>query len=221
MFEAAEVIFFDVGGTLYKNSKMDREYTQRLLELIATTRALSHQQAEKVFEDTKEGLKCSVRHITKVRAMQELGFTRSEVHDAFCKVDPYRYLVRDEELRALIQGLSQLYLLGIISNFRYSHLERILDALGLTANFFKWTVTEDVVRDVKPSHEPFLEALRLSRTLPTHCVVVGDSPTKDIRPAKEVGMSTILVHEKPSEIDLLFADAAIDDVRKLPALLKG
>jgi FMN phosphatase YigB (HAD superfamily) len=41
-----------------------------------------------------------------------------------------------------------------------------------------------------------------------------------MRPAKEVGMTTVLVHRNPTEDDLTYADEVIEDVKQLTKLLR-
>ena len=78
---------------------------------------------------------------------------------------------------------------------------------------------EDTVKEIKPDPEPFLKAIELSECAPEECVYVGDSPTKDMRPAKEVGMMTVLVKKNPSEKDMMHADAVISSVKDIITLL--
>jgi len=219
MFESVNTIFFDAGDTLYVYPAMEAEYPQRLLELISTTRGVEITQAEKMLTEATQKLKGSVKHVTKVRAMAELGFTRPQVHDAFCKVDPRKYLSKDSELISVMNTLAHNYDLGVISNFRLSHLEEIPDALGLAKDVFCWMVTEDIVDEIKPAPEPFLKAVELSGSRTNQCLYVGNSPTKDMRPAKEIGMATVLVRRNPTKDDLAYADAVVEDVEQLIKLL--
>jgi HAD superfamily hydrolase (TIGR01549 family) len=213
MFEPVNTIFFDVGNTLYISPDMEKEYPRQLLELIANTRGVDLAQAKEVFS------KIGKKYPNKVGAMEELGYTRAQVHEAFCKVDPRKYLSRDPELVLMMGVLASNYALGIISNFKQSHLEEILDVLGLSKDLFRWFVTEDIVQEIKPAPEPFLKALEMSTVSAYQCLYVGDDPTKDMRPAKEIGMATVLVRRNPSEEDMKYADTSIEDVKQLTKLL--
>lgn len=216
-----KAIFFDTGDTLYTNEQMEDAYPEKLAELLASMQSISKEEAKKLLDETTKKLKDTVKHVTKVRAMAELGFTRPQVHEAFCKVDPKDFLFPDPELDAMMSKLSATYKLGIISNFKRSHILEILSALGLSSEWFPLLVTEDIVKEIKPHHEPFLKAIELSGYLSDECLYVGDSPTKDMLPAKEVGMKTVLVASNPTLEDLQNVDKCIPDIKALEKLLYG
>lgn len=219
-FSGIRAIFFDTSDTLYKSAEMEAAYPQKLVELIASTHGLSKAEAEKQLDEVTEKLKASEKHVTKVRAAAEFGFSRKEVHDkAFCQVDPKEYLAKDPVLDAVMSKLAGHYKLGIISNLRHSHMLEVFDALGLSPEWFPLMVTEDMVNEIKPDHEPFLKAIELAGCKAVECLYIGDSPTKDMQPAKEVGMKTLLVAKAPSEEDMKFADGAIGDVKEVAELL--
>jgi putative hydrolase of the HAD superfamily len=219
-FGNIKTIFFDIADTLYSNEAMEAAYPAKLVELLATERNISQDEAKALLKETSEKLKGTVKHVTKVRAMAELGYDRAQVHEAFCKVDPAEFLSSDKELDAVVAQLATKYKLGIISNFKRSHVVEILEALGLSPGWFPWLVTEDIVTEIKPDHEPFLKAIELSGYTAGECLYVGDSPTKDMRPAKEVGMATILIGDAIPDEYATYIDTAIPDVKQLVGLLQ-
>jgi len=218
-FSHIKTIFFDVGDTLYSNEEMEKEYPRQLYKLIAKTRNIEKDLAKQLFKDTTEKLKATEKHVTKVRAMKELGFTRAQAHEAFCKVDPSQFLTKDPQLKKIISALYKKYKLGIISNFKKSHMIEIFNALGLSEQELTLMITEDIVQEIKPAHEPFLKAIELADCKPEECLYVGDSPSKDMRPAKEVGMMTILVKADPEPDDMKYANSSIANIKDLPHLL--
>jgi HAD superfamily hydrolase (TIGR01549 family) len=218
-FSHIKAIFFDTSDTLYSSREMEEAYPQKLAELIAVSRKMSIDEATSLLSVTTKSLEGSVKHVTKVRAMAELGFTRSQVHEAFCKVSPKDYLSSDVQLDAMMSKLAQRHKLGIISNLKRAHILEILEALGLSARWFSLFITEDIVKEIKPDPEPFLKAVELSGYEAHECLYIGDSPTKDMRPAKEVGMVTVLVAKAPTKEDELCADSVIGDVKDLASLL--
>ncbi len=193
-FNNIHAIFFDTSDTLYKNAELEAAYPQKAVELIAVTRGIPEDEAKRLLKDTQEKLKGKVAHVTKVRVMAELGFSREDVHKAFCTVRPQDYLSQDAALGVVISQLAQRYKLGIISNLKRVHMLEIFKALGLNSKLFPLLVTEDIVTEIKPDPEPFLTAIKLAKCLPQQCLYVGDSPTKDMRPAKQVGMKTVLTY---------------------------
>lgn len=214
-FKHARVIFFDVGDTLYTNEDLEKEYPRQLYKLISQTKYIEKEEAKALLKETTEKLIQTEKHVTKVRAMAELGFSRMQVHEAFAKVDPHQFLSKDPELTKVMAKLAKKYKLGLISNFKKSHLLQIIDALGLPSNHFPLMITEDIVKEIKPALEPFQKAIEFAGVSPNQCVYVGDSPSKDMRPAKKVGMLTILVKSNPDPEDLEHADASINSVKEL------
>jgi HAD superfamily hydrolase (TIGR01549 family) len=221
VFTNLKTIFFDTADTLYTNEEMEAAYPKKLVEMIAVTRKISDGEAENLFLETAQKLKGTVKHVTKVRTMAELGFSRAQVHEAFCTVNPKDFLTTDEELSVMMALLARKYKLGIISNFKRSHVFEILAALGLSPEWFPLLVTEDIVKEIKPDHEPFLKAVELSGYTANECLYVGDSPTKDMQPAKEVGMVTILIGASVPDEQVSYIDATIPDVKKLATFLEA
>ncbi len=220
-FGNIKAIFFDIADTLYSNEAMEAAYPAKLVELLSATRGLSADEAKALLKETSERLKGTVSHLTKVRTMAELGYSRAEVHEAFCKVDPSEFLSPDPQLNPVMSRLSKSYKLGIISNFKRSHMLQVLDALGLSPEWFPLLVTEDIVEEIKPDPEPFLKAIELSGYTAGECLYVGDSPTKDMQPAKQSGMATVLVGDNVPPDKPTYADAVISDVKQLVGLLQG
>ena len=91
--------------------------------------------------------------------------------------------------------------------------------LELPAKYFTWLVTEDIVADIKPALEPFEKAITLSGASAEECLYVGNSPSKDMRPAKQVGMSTVLIARDPTPEDLENADTDLPDVKMIINIL--
>lgn len=219
-FTKVKTVFFDVGDTLYKNEALEKAYPRELHSLLAATRNIEFETAKSLLKEITEQLKKKEKHVTKVRAMKELGISRSEVHNAFGKVDPAAYLEKDSRLFTLLEKLAAKRTLGIISNFRRSHTIAILEALGIPQQFFPLMITEDIVTKIKPDLEPFLKAVDLSGYPADATVYIGDSPTKDMRPAKKSGMMTILLKENPEQDDLVYADACIPDIFSVTKVLE-
>jgi FMN phosphatase YigB (HAD superfamily) len=219
--QLVRAIFLDVGGTLYSCSAMDQQYPLRLYSLLSATKGLSFDDAKELFTRTERALKGERGHTTKVHVMEALGYSRDQVHAAYGTVDPARFLSPSPALSEMLAVLGSRFPLGIISNYRLFHVRDILEALQIPEVLFSWMITEDTVREIKPSKEPFLRAIELAQRPPEECVFVGDSPTKDMRPAKQAGMKTILVLADPSVQDCEFADASVESIMSLGELFRA
>ena len=88
----------------------------------------------------------------------------------------------------VLEQLRKRYRLGLVTNF-YGNMSVVLKEFQLS-NLFE-TVTESAVVGVrKPSPEIFRKAVAAMQVPPDRVLVVGDSYTKDILPAHEIGCRT-------------------------------
>ena len=108
--------------------------------------------------------------------------------------------------------------LGILSDVDIDFLDFALGAIGLRDRFDSITTSEEVGVG-KPNPKAFALALQKAGCEPREAVYVGDSPTRDVRGAKAVGMRTIHVvrtgvpatEADRTARDLLEAAAAIEE----------
>ncbi len=106
--------------------------------------------------------------------------------------------------------------LGILSNMDTDLLEGTLRRLPVKFDFF---VSAEQVRSYKPRPEHFRRAIDLLRCRPEQIVHCAFGVFYDIRPAKSLGLKTVLVR-RTKIADTGSPDASIDSLSELPALLK-
>jgi putative hydrolase of the HAD superfamily len=80
--------------------------------------------------------------------------------------------------------------MAIITDAHSRDATRRLERSGLLP-FFDGMVAFDMVGVKKPAREPFLCALEMLRAGPGETLLVGDSPRRDIRPARDLGICTV------------------------------
>jgi len=87
--------------------------------------------------------------------------------------------------------LAATHQLGLVSNIwaPKSHWLREFERAGISHVFTKIIFSSDY-RSIKPSLHLFTEALSAFAVAPEDALVVGDSLTRDIEPAKKLGMRT-------------------------------
>lgn len=98
------------------------------------------------------------------------------------------YLKRNKKI---IKLLRQKYHLGIISNFS-GNLLIILEEFSLLP-YFTFVLDSYYVGHSKPSPEIFKLAINQCKVNPEEICFVGDNILRDIRPAKELGLKTVLI----------------------------
>jgi len=214
-----KAVLFDLGGTIYKNEILDRQYPAGLIRMLARDRGITEEESSHLMKITAGSVEAaSGRHPTKVATLEALGYTRSQVHEEFCKVEPAQYLESSPEVASILGELASTYTLVLVSNFRKTHVAEILAALEVDSGVFSAMVGEEDVTNIKPDPEPFLKGVAATGFSAAMCVFVGDSCGKDMRPAKQAGMKTVWVSDK--EGDCEFADAKISDIIELPETLE-
>ena len=93
------------------------------------------------------------------------------------------------ESRKVLSDLKKHYRIGLVSNF-YGNMTVVLEEFGLSSYFE--TITESAVVGVrKPDSQIFNIAVKSMEVGPENVVVIGDSYTKDILPAHELGCHTV------------------------------
>jgi putative hydrolase of the HAD superfamily len=120
----------------------------------------------------------------------------------------------------IIESLEQSYLLGLISNY-YGNVEAVLKELSLKI-YFASIIDSTVIGIRKPDTQIFEVALNELDINPTDAIVIGDSYSNDIAPAKLLGCDTIWINNKgwnnPDEIGS--ADKIIKSIKELPPIIK-
>ena len=212
-----KTIFFDTSDTLYSNKTFEKSQAEQPIHLLAELKRISFQDARQLFNAKKTELANKLSHVTKVSVMIEFGVSRQEMQEHMAKLDAHNFLSADVDLTKILKSLSKKYKLGIISNILKKSVTNVLAALCVPLNLFSYFVTVDNTTKSKPDAEPFLKAIELANCSPEEIIYVGDSLTKDIIPAKNVGLKTIWITKEPT--DDPHADFIIADLYKLPSVL--
>jgi len=213
-----KVIFFDTSDTLYHNPEFEGAQKKQPIKQLSEAKNISVDEAKELFSKTKEKLKHTTGHVTKVAVMMELGISRIEMQEYLSLVDAKEFLSSDEKLNQTISNLRKNYELGIITNILKKFVLNILDVLEINEELFSYFVSVDNTSMSKPNDEPFQKAIKLSNVAADECVYVGDSLTKDIIPAKKNGMKTILISKDITNDSHI--DVRIDSIYEIEDGLK-
>ncbi|HVP94282.1 MAG TPA: HAD-IA family hydrolase [Methanoregulaceae archaeon] len=80
--------------------------------------------------------------------------------------------------------------LALVTDADMVHARARLDVSGFSGRF-EHMVTYEMTGRKKPDHAPFLLALKKLGLGASETVMIGDSPVRDLAPAKEIGMHTV------------------------------
>ena len=89
-------------------------------------------------------------------------------------------------------------------------------------SFFSCMVTYDLVQVKKPAHEPFILALDMLKSNAEDVLLIGDSPRRDIEPAKTLGIRTVYARYGDRFSDdrsSVQADYTLDTIAELQEIL--
>jgi len=85
--------------------------------------------------------------------------------------------------------------------------------------YFNYLFTSKELGYKKPEIEFFLEICRRLGIIPNECLMIGNDYLKDIVPAKEGELNTVLVAVKAKRTDFPKADFLIDSLEELKSIL--
>ena len=199
-------IFFDIGSTLVDE---EEAYRHRVRDMIRGTPVTVEQYYEKRIQFAKEG------YNGDQKAIEFFGLIKTPWHSE----DETPFPDAAPTLEALKH---RGFRLGVIANQEPGAKAR-LDAWGL-GRFFSVIASSAELGVAKPNREIFLRALAMANCEPEHAVMVGDRLDNDIRPAKELGMTTIRVRKglavymQPS-CEAEIPDHTADCLADIPGLL--
>lgn len=124
-----------------------------------------------------------------------------------------RNLISEE--KALLSQLHEKYPMVLVSNF-YGNVQAVLADFGIIT-YFDEVIESAVVGLRKPDPAIFSLGVKQLNIPPSNIVVIGDSYTKDIVPAKSIGCKTIWLKGKgwEEDEDNATADVVIKDFEEL------
>ena len=197
---------FDQDGTLYSNKS----------ELIAAIKErtnswlmykLNKSKEENIYYTLKQ------KNPNIIEGITSLGYTVEEYHrEVFDKIDPKKYLMKDEELIKILNRLnSQIYTVTFGS---YKYSKELQLALGISHFIKKTYCVED--NTVNYSKKFFYELIAKEEGLKfSEICVVGDNYYIDIAPAIELGCISVHISDK----EVAGPNFTIQNIYELPKVL--
>lgn len=204
-----QAILFDLDNTLYTEESgifdlIDDRMNQWLTSHLEVPREEVEEFRYKYFArygTTLRGL--MLHHNVDPKAFLEY------VHDV-----PVRdFLSMDLELRKVLQWVRARKV--IFTNSDAAHANRILDALGVVDLFEKIFDIEEMQFVPKPNPEPYHLVLKYLQVPPDQCLLIDDME-RNLKPAREMGIHTILIGDGSKTQD---GHHAIANIKELNSVL--
>jgi len=179
-------ILFDLDDTLYpRHAGVMDQIRDRMLVYLQARLNLSPGEADalrrryfQTYGTTMRGLQINYQIDTE----EYLAY----VHD----IPLHHYLTANTRLDSVLASIAETKV--IFTNSSREHATRVLDLLGIRHHFDRIIDVRDVGYESKPQPAAYQQACRLLGALPEECVMVDDN-TRNLQPAKALGMTTVLV----------------------------
>jgi len=213
-------IIFDMDGTLNRSQKYYDVYQLTYPKVLSIILNKSEKEVITLLNAGKR----SIKHgFTKL--IQHIGVDSSLFFARMAEAMPIDELIeKDERLRTMMRDLKGANLsLALHSNTGRSLVEGIITALGIGEGVFDVIVTSDE-SGLKPDPEPYLYTLSKLGLAPNRSIYVGDRVEMEIKTAKHLGMTTILLASRVIPSEEAGADLAsyeIDNLYAIPEMVSN
>lgn len=215
-----KAVLFDLFDTLLLIEGGDAFYTPslRMLHefLVENGVSVSFEDFNRVYFEVRDSLYSGVEksleephfNIRVSRTLERLGHN-FDVSNTIVKgatdvfADEFmRYVCLDEDTIDVLQKLHGKYKLAIVSNFAIPEcIWKLLEKFGLR-EFFDAVLISGAINKRKPSPEIFKQALKDLHVNASDAVFVGDTPSMDVKGAKDFGIRAILIERRTSAKDV-------------------
>ena len=214
-----KALVFDLEGTLYNSKELVNEWRTQVFKLIKEKTGKSDDEILKEFLKIVEELKGKgFRRPPVSMIVDRVGIRREDFYKAIESVDPSKFLKPDPKLRETLEHMREKWRLAMLTNLSRKSTLSILKALGLDPELFDPLVTASEMEKGKPDPEPFRRIVERLGLEPSSVMMVGDSVSSDLEPAKRVGMRTALVSSE--EISTPLADLEVRSIEELREALE-
>jgi putative hydrolase of the HAD superfamily len=179
-------ILFDLDETLYpRQAGVMGQIRVLILRYLRTRFGLSSEEAEVLRRQYFQTYGTTMRGLQINHQIDVDEFLRY-VHD----IPLHEYLQPNHSLDAVLASILQDKV--VFTNASREHAEAVLELLGIRRHFVQIVDVRDVDYESKPQAVAYQRACQLLGVRPEECVLVEDN-VRNLRPAKALGMTTVLV----------------------------
>lgn len=179
-------ILFDLDDTLYpRSSGIMVEIRRLILDYIQMRLDLAPEEADALRDRYLQAYGTTMRGLQMNHQVDPEEYLR-HVHE----IALHDYLKPNPELDAVLGTIPQEKI--IFTNASREHAERVLEVLGIRRHFCRIVDVRDMEYESKPQPAAYSRICRVLGVEPEECVLVEDN-VRNLCPAKEIGMTTVLV----------------------------
>ena len=206
-----QTILFDLDDTLYpRDAGIMGEIRRLILDFVQTRLELPAEEADTLRARYLREYGTTMRGL-QVNHQIDPGEYLHHVHE----IGLSEYLQPNTELDAVLEAISQEKV--VFTNASREHAERVLSVLGISRHFARIVDVRDMEYEGKPQPSAYVRICEMLGVEPEACMLVEDN-VRNLRPAKELGMSTVLVGGG-SQPEPQCVDYAIDRIEQIGSVL--
>ncbi len=189
-----KLILFDIDNTLVYGGSSPQYYQQYppLLEkTLASCLGISTEEAKCIANRHRKAFSGRGE-----KAFETYGVGFLEWHEAICGLDPRPFIGKMPQVQFLLRSLKGLgYERGAITDGPIDQADRILSCAGIDKSIFSlfigWVKGETMPKG--GGDEIFKKIISEKKLMPKEILMVGDSVSSDILPARNCGMNVLHV----------------------------
>ena len=210
-----DCIFMDLDGTLYDLDDVIRSVYQMQVDFLKANTDMTELQIIQWFEENRVYPYKTAEARSATALFAEAGIDKqlwSRYKDEYLDVSDLRPVPEVNE--ALLQKLSQIAPVCLVSSNTMANIDKILGKLGLSRSLFSAVVSSDSVSCEGGFCKDAVFA-RIAEDLGVpmmDTVSIGDRFATDIEPLLQLGGKGILLH-KPSALPQVCSDLQADTLR--------
>lgn len=211
-------VVLDLEGTLFRSKALAEMHYANILKLISKKKRIDVFTADRVFKDARSKLTLGLGYRpTTNLVVGTLGISKGEFHNVLDDTDPTIFIRPSPDLRRTLGSIKKKYQLALLTNVSHITTRKILDALDLPSSLFHFQLTGTELKKLKPSLEPFIQVSLILEEEPENIIMVGDRIHIDLKPAKSLGMMTVLISRETTCSP--YVDIRLQDIRDLNKVL--
>lgn len=196
-----EAVVFDVDGTLYRSIEYEKHLRETIYIVLGEMLGIDPLEAGVRLESLKKNLK------TVSLSVEAMNVDRRRFYELLAgRIDPSMHIKPRPEVKDLFLNLRRKNVkIGCHTNSGRRLFLKVIKAIGLTVDDFDAIVTSDDA-DPKPLKSGYILLSKLLGAPFKKTLYVGDRWEVEVKPAKELGMITALVHSRNGEPDFYLND---------------
>jgi putative hydrolase of the HAD superfamily len=205
-------IILDLDGTVYPNNNgMWQEIVKRIYDFMKIQLSIPENEIISLRESY------FAKYGTTLRGLQHNYDVDSEAYLSYVHDIPLaNYVSPDPKLRAMFESLPQKK--WILTNADANHADRVLTHLGVRDLFDGLMGVSDNNYATKPDIFPYQQALKMTNHIAPAKCLFADDLEKNLKPAKELGIFTLLIGDK---IEGPSIDYACETIHCLPEIINN